>query len=118
MSAEAWLGTAVGVVLALVVYIWKLHQSKISKIEAELETEKGRNDDLDKKIALIQQSCKTNHAGDVKELDIRRILKEEFDRFKLDFNASFINEVKVTLLEQGYLSAPKTKKKSPQRVPK
>jgi len=113
------IGIGFSVLAALVGVIWKMLNDRISKqsskndeIEKEQEAIKLLVNDIDNKIAMIQDNCTKNHRNDVTETQIRSIFKEELKEFEGRIEKQLTTTIKLSLFEEGYIKQAPGKKKN------
>ena len=112
------LGVAITVIGGFVVFVYKDLKANIKSTQEEVDGISACVNALNTKTDLLSQKCQSNHTSDIREADIRRILKDELGeirsellQFKQELKVSIIKDIKIALFE-GEIIVP-AKRKSP-----
>lgn len=119
------LGAVITVLGGFFVYVLNNLKTSIKDMQWHVDQQETKVSKLESNTKLIQQQCSNNHASDIKEPDIRRILKEELatirseiTKFKDEFKESILKDIKIALFEGEIVVPPAAKRKSPTKKPK
>ena len=94
--------------IALVAAIWRSQQKTVDWIKAQMEAAASTVATHDAEIKGIRDKCLQRDGSRIDENGMRKIMREELDRFRTDITDS----IKLKFLEEGYIKQSSAAKRT------